>query len=209
MFRDISLLEAFERVADEHEWREFCRLKPDGDLDTWMGIIAFGTSSRPPTAREQEITRHCELWVRFADLVRRKLLTGEWVAEGFNPHFGARPVQIDARHWRVLEFALGHDRAEGEGYTFTNLFFSEVRPVESIIPHAERASLHAELVRWIEARTAAATGPMTLAEAREIARQEFSGTKISNHLFGQAWGAAKKPEHFRQKGRPKTKVSGF
>jgi hypothetical protein len=38
------------------------RILPAGDLDTWMGIIAFGTSSRPPTASEQRITRHCELW---------------------------------------------------------------------------------------------------------------------------------------------------
>ena len=207
MFRDASLIEAFEEVADEGEWHEFCQIRLSGDADVWIWVFSHGDASRPPCPRERAVLRYRKLWAKFACSVREKLLSGQWVAHGFNPQFGAHPVQIDSRLWRVLEFALGHDRAEGQGYEFANLSFSTVRTSSAARPHVERASLHRELVRWIEAMAASASGPMTVGEVREIARSEFDGTKISNHLFADAWRVANKPENFRQRGRPKTKVA--
>ncbi len=206
MFRDASLIEVFERVAGEDDWREFCQIKLDGDVDVWLWVFSLGDTSRPPCPRECEVLRYRELWAKFAAMVQQKLLDGEWVAHGFNPKLGARPVEIDARLWRALEFALGHDRAMGQGYEFTNLYFSGARPKNAALPHVDRASLHRELVRWIESLAAAASGPMTMPNVRDLAREQFSGTKISDHLFADAWRLAHKPALFRQIGRPKMKA---
>lgn len=209
MFRDANLPEVFQRVADEADWREFCEIKVEGDVDTWLWIFALRDSSSQSCSRERAILRYRELWINFAGLLREKLLSGEWVAHGFNPQFGPHPVRIDKSHWSVLEFALGHDRAEGQGYVFTNLSFTAVKAASTTMPHVERASLLRELVRWIEALAASESGPMTAHEVRELARARFAGTKISDYLFGDAWRASEKPAHFLQKGRPKAKVASF
>jgi hypothetical protein len=209
MFRDLSLTEVFERIADADEWREFCQLDIDGDVDTWIWIFSLRDASKPPCARERAVLRFRELQAKFVSLLREKLRSGEWAAFGFNPQFGPHPVQIDSKLWRVLEFAVTGEGAEGGDFKFTNLSFSALRCSSETRPHAERASLRRELVRWIEAVAARTAGPMTSSEVRELARVEFSGTTISDHLFADAWRAADKPANFRQKGRPKAKGMGI
>lgn len=209
MFRDLSLAEVFKRVADTDEWREFCQIEFDGDVETWVWVFSLRDSSEPPCARERAVLRYRELQAKFANSVRQKLISGEWIADGFNPEFGARPVQIMPRLWRVLEFTLGEDRAEGGGYSFINLCFSEARPSDVSVSHSNRPHLRGELIRWIEAQAQAAPEPMTAREVFDAARRAFNGTTISKTLFGEAWRAANKPEHFRQRGRPKAKVAGI
>ena len=207
MFRNITLFEAFERLADDEDWREFCELKPEGDVGTWIWIISMGMASRTPNPREQAILRYRELWAKYAELTRQKLLGGEWVADGFNPQFGARAVQIDARHWRILEFDFNGE-VEGGGFKFVNLSISEVRPHAATLSHIDGADLRRELTRWIENQARSADGPMTSDQVLAAARRAFDGTKITDNMFREVWRLASKPEHFRQRGRPKAKVGG-
>jgi hypothetical protein len=203
MFRNDKIPKIFERVAEPAEWQEFCALEPADELGCW--IVSLGGPPTPPTPYEIRVLRYRELWRKFTEMMRTKLSSGEWVADGFNPQLGVRPVQIDPRLWGVLEFVLGEDVVEGHGYKFSNLFFSAARDGQ-LASHAQLPHLRTELTRWIEAQAQSATGPMTAKQVLEAARRAFSGTTISNNLFGQAWRAAAKPEHFRQRGRPKAKV---
>jgi hypothetical protein len=53
MVRDLSLMEAFERVADQDEWLEFCRLKPDGDPDVWIWVFSMRDDTAPQARRSR------------------------------------------------------------------------------------------------------------------------------------------------------------
>jgi hypothetical protein len=130
VFQDAKIPEVFQRVAEPAEWEEFCALESVDGIDCW--IISYGDSYRPPTLHERNVLRYCHLWRQFTEAVRTKLVDGDWVADGFSPKIGVRPVQIDRRLWRVLEFSLGDDVVEGHGYKFSNLFFSQARPPRAV-----------------------------------------------------------------------------
>lgn len=201
MFRDAKLPDVFQQVAGPAEWEEFCALEPPR-----YEMIVIGGPPDPPNPQELSARRYEELWTKFAQATKAKLIDGEWVADGFDPQLGAHPVRIDVRLWRALEFSICGDVAEGHGYKFSNLFFSQAKPEpvsQRDLPH-----LRKELIRWIEALGRAARGPVPAPEVRDAARRAFSGTTISDNLFREAWKVADKPKHFVQRGRPKLKVSG-
>jgi hypothetical protein len=197
MFLSLSLLEAFERAAAPGEWAEFSQLGEANDVDFWI----IGMSERV-TPYEQRIMRYRELWERFVGVLRSKLLSGEWVADGFDPRFGPRPVQIDPRLWKVLEIAASHDEAEGGGFKFTNLSFTEVG-CSGPKSASTKPGFKFELIRWIEGLAQATSSPMTSEAVRDAARRAFIDLKISNNMFAEAWRAAQKPPHFLHQGRPK------
>jgi hypothetical protein len=199
MLRNLTLSQALERVADEADWREFCALDP---------VYSMSAPNRSSDPHTRNVQRYDVLRRSFTERLRSKLLNGEWVADGFNPQFGARPVEIGARLWKDLEFARCADGAEGQGYKFVALSFSQVSSARAGTDYREAAGLRRELIRWIENQGEAATGPMTSAQVQAAARRAFPETTISNNMFNEAWRTAKKPDHFRQRGRPKTKVGG-
>lgn len=199
------MLEAFERVAEEDEWEEFRQCECNGGAATWLWIFSYSDRSHQPCAREVAVLRYRQLWEKFGDLLRAKLLNGEWVAHGFNPQFGPRPVEIDSQLWRVLEFPLDKDCAKGRGFAFTNLSFSKLKVADD--PAVLRPTLHRELKAYIEQLGKHTTEDMTMPQVRDAARSKFEGTHISDYLFAQAWDSAEKPEHFRRRGRPKTKIT--
>jgi hypothetical protein len=195
MFQSISLREAFERAAMPTDWDEFSQLAEANDVDLW--IISM---SERMTPYERRVMRYRELWERFVGAVRSKLLSGEWVADGFDPRFGPRPVQIDPRLWKVLDIAISRDEAEGDGFRFTNLSFTEVQAGQT---NAAKPRFKFELIRWIEGLAAATSTPMTFEQVRDAARRAFIDVTFSNNMFLEAWRAAEKPPHFLHKGRPK------
>jgi hypothetical protein len=199
MFSGITLVQAFERLADSADWTEFNRLPAANDADYW--ILTLGGR---PSSHDMGVLRYRELWAKFAEALRAKLLTGEWVAEGFNAQFGCRPVPIDARLWRVLSIAPGHEEAEGEGFRFVNLAYSEARPAARM-GQAAHADLRRQLTQYIENVGRSTGDRLTSGEVRESARRAFEGISISDTLFREAWRAANRPTHMRQTGRPKLK----
>jgi hypothetical protein len=203
MFSSVSLLEAFARVSSPMEWEEFNALRPANDTDYW--IVSLGGIL---SARDREVLRYRELWAQFVEAMRMKLLAGEWVADGFNSQFGSRTIPIDARLWKILQISPGRDEAEGEGFRFINLSISQVRPTANRTNHAAKTVLRHELIRWIEALARESNEAWTVPLAREAARRAFQGVTISDYMFNKAWGAADKPEHFIQHGRPKLKGVG-
>lgn len=199
MFSCIPLLDAFARVADPSEWEEFKRLAPPKDADYWLLSMTDRFS-----ARDLAVLRYRDLWAKFVQSVREKLIAGEWVADGFNPQFGSRPVPIDARLWKSLDIAPGHDEAEGEGFRFVHLSISQVRP-QARLEQAAHVDLRRELIRYVEDVGRLTTVRMTMPEVRGAARRAFNGTAFTDNMFKEAWRAAKRPPLLRQSGRPKLK----
>lgn len=199
MFSDVSLLEALARVADPAEWEEFAQLPTMDEGDFF--ILGMGGPETPYTAR---VDRYCKLWAKFVEALRAKLISGEWVADGFNAQLGYSPVPIAPRLWKLLQIAPGQEEAEGEGFRFVSLSVSEARP--SIrLDQVAHANLRTELIRYIEEIGSSSPERITSVQVREAARQAFQGTRISDTLFMEAWRAAKRPPNMRQIGRPKLK----
>ena len=196
MFQSLPLEDCFRHVASEEEWAEFASLPKVDETTIW--ILSMGGSL---STRDRQMLRARELWELFASRVRDQLLAGHWRAEGFTPAAGPHPLPIDPKLWRLIDFDRFENSASGGGFVFVNLLISHNR-LDAPVSHATKAAARADLRRWIEQLARQQPRPMTMKQARDLARSAFSDLKISDNLFKQAWSDAEKPARFIQKGRP-------
>jgi hypothetical protein len=203
MFSSFFLHEAFALAADPADWSEFNQLRPPDDTDLW--IVTLGDRWNE---RDIQVLRYRELWAKFVELLREKLMTGEWTADGFNAQLSSEPVTIPARLWKVLDVRPGHDEAEGEGFKFISLSFSQVKPSRKITPHAEQPSLRRQLTKWIRDEAERAGPPTLRKDQYAAACKAFAGLTITDNMFTECRRAAGLKRSAIQRGRPKAKGSG-
>jgi hypothetical protein len=184
-------------VATEEEWTEFTSLPKPDETTLWLVSMA-----ETLTVRDRAVLRSRDLWEQFANRVRDKLREGHWRAEGYTPAAGPHPLPLDPKLWRLIDFDRFENRASGGGFSFVNLLISHNR-LDAPVSHATKAAARADLRRWIEQLARQQPGPMTMKQARDLARSAFGELKISDNLFKQAWSQAEKPAGFVQSGRPR------
>ncbi len=197
MFQSIPLEECFPHIASPEEWAEFVSL-PKAD-ETTLWILSMGDTL---SLRDRQLLRSRDLWEKFATGVREKLLAGEWRAEGYAPAAGPHPLPLDPKLWRLIDFDRFQNSASGGGFYFVNLLISHNR-LNAPVSHATKAAARADLKCWIEQLARQQPGPMTMNQARDLARAAFGDLKFSDNLFKQAWLQAEKPAAFVQNGRPR------
>jgi hypothetical protein len=128
MFSRVPIRTTLEHVANPDEWARFQSCGDVTSTDLWINSLAAGGPSSPGRLDDYE-----PLARKLVGEVHRKLASGEWLGEGFDPSRGAELQRIDQHLWRVLEIDLHEEAASGAGFEFVSLLISsDQRPTEEL-----------------------------------------------------------------------------
>ncbi|KQU57499.1 hypothetical protein ASG67_17245 [Sphingomonas sp. Leaf339] len=201
MFRSQRLIEAFEHVATAEEWRWFGPMVARGTMH--VGVDGW------PLFSHATLTAYDSLYQALVERTLQKLRSGEWIARGISPAYGPEARQIDTHLWDYLCIKHRGEEAEGNGFHFLALTISSLRPTELPVPQAQKALLRRQLTQWLCIQADKAKWPLLRTEQLAAVREAFPNDTITDNMFRDCRRAAQLPDHLVQKGRPKTKGSGF
>jgi hypothetical protein len=122
----VTLAESFAFVASEEEWGTFRSFGPVTGVERWIASYA-ACPGKPGKLDEYERLRPA-----FLRRVHKRLRSGEWIGEGFDPAQGPDLLLIPRHLWRSLDFDSYEDEVSGAGFRFVSLLMSSGPDQESL-----------------------------------------------------------------------------
>lgn len=197
MFRNLSVAESLVHIATEAEWASLWELRRPTDLEYFHMM-----SERRASAEYAWVRRYVELWELLTSRVQQKLVSGEWVAEGFPLGEPIAPQEINARLWPDLYFDLDGNACSGR-FRIVGIRVSDTQALPPTGKPEGRLP-RARLRKWIEDLSYTATGSMIRDDVFALALEQHPHARFTRYSFDKAWEQAEKRPSFVQSGRPKS-----